>query len=72
MTNEFGIPTGPIDNEPRGFRPGDEQEAILRDTLRAAGVELGEYDERIVKWLTGWEWSTVATIASWVERARRD
>jgi hypothetical protein len=65
----FGIPAGPIESEPRGFRPDDEQEAILRDALQAAGVELGAYDDRIVRWLAGWEWSTVAVVASWINRA---
>ncbi|WP_329616468.1 hypothetical protein OG244_28480 [Streptomyces brevispora] len=66
------IPTGPIDSEPPGFRSSSEQQAILRDTLHAAGVELGAYDCSIIDWLTvspGWEWGTVATIASWVQRA---
>ncbi|MET8536930.1 hypothetical protein ABZV67_35200 [Streptomyces sp. NPDC005065] len=38
-------------------------------TLADAGVELGSHDQRIAEWLAGWEWSTVATIASWVKRA---
>jgi cell division protein YceG involved in septum cleavage len=63
------IPAGPIDTEPIGFRPSREQEAILRDLLAAAGVELGAYDERIAAWLAGWEWSTVTVIASWIQRA---
>jgi cell division protein YceG involved in septum cleavage len=63
------IPAGPIDTEPIGFRPSREQEAILRDLLAAAGVELGAYDERIATWLAGWDWSTVAVIASWIQRA---
>jgi hypothetical protein len=33
-----------------------------------AGIELGEWDERIVAWLAGWDWSTVGTIASWLWR----
>lgn len=65
----FNIPAGPIESEPVGFRPSEEQEAVLRDALLAAGVELGAYDDRIVRWLVGWEWSTVATIASWIKRA---
>lgn len=70
MTDAFGIPDGPIERPgPKGFRPDDEQEVILRDALRAAGVELGTHDEHIVKWLAGWEWSTVAAVASWVKRA---
>lgn len=75
MPDTFGIPTGPIDREPLDYpTPGvfpsaTEREGILRDTLHAAGVELGAYDKRIVDWLAGWEWSTLAVIASWVARA---
>jgi hypothetical protein len=64
-----GIPAGPIESEPLDYRPHAEQEAILRDTLAGAGVELGAYDERIVPWLAGWDWSTFAVIASWIQRA---
>ncbi|MDP5310407.1 hypothetical protein [Streptomyces poriferorum] len=66
------IPTGPIETEPPGYRTNSEQHTALLDTLHTAGVELGDYDQRIVDWLTlspGWEWATVATIASWVKRA---
>jgi len=68
MTN-YDIPTGPIDAEPLGVRSDTDQIAALVDVLTAAGVELGDYDERIVAWLAGWEWGTVATIASWIKRA---
>lgn len=68
----FGIPDGPINTPPRGFVPDDEQYAILHDTLHAAGVELGDYDQRIAAWLARWEWSTVAVIASWIKRAHAD
>ncbi|MFE6461556.1 hypothetical protein ACFVP0_29360 [Streptomyces cinereoruber] len=67
------VPTGPVETEPRGFVGAVEQHAVLLAELRAAGVEIGEYDRRIIEWLTlspGYEWSTVATIASWVKRAR--
>jgi hypothetical protein len=65
-----GIPAGPIESEPLDYRPHAEQEAILRDTLAGAGVELGAYDERIVRWFAGYaDWSTFAVIASWIQRA---
>lgn len=63
------IPVGPIDTEPVGFRPSREQEATLRSILAAAGVELGAYDERIVRWFAGWDWGMFAVIASWIQRA---
>jgi hypothetical protein len=70
------IPTGPIDREPLDYpTPGvfpaaAERERILRDAFSTAGVELGEYDERIAKWLAeSSDWSTFAVIASWVKRA---
>lgn len=65
-----GIPAGPIDTCPVGFRPSAEQEAILRGVLAAAGVELGAYDERILRWLAEFaDWGTFAVIASWIVRA---
>lgn len=71
-----GIPTGPIDREPLdypapgGYPSGDRKAEILRETFRAAGVELGAYDERIAAWLADTaDWSTFATITSWVQRA---
>lgn len=69
------IPAGRIDREPLDYpTPGvfpstAERESTLRGTLAAAGVETGTYDDRIVKWLAGWEWSTLAVVASWVQRA---
>lgn len=41
----------------------------LEDACRAAGVELGRWDERILVWLAGWEPSTVAVIAGLITRA---
>jgi len=57
---------GPVEVEPRGFVSRDEQWRVLMESL--AGLELGVWDERIVSWLAGWEWSTVSTIASWLRR----
>jgi hypothetical protein len=74
-TNQSGIPTGPIDREPRDHPTGHyptaaDQEAILRSTLQGAGVELGEYDERIVAWFAQFaDWGTFAVVTSWVQRA---
>lgn len=66
------VPSEPLTTEPTEFVPAAEQREQLLATLAAAGVELGDHDRLIVEWLTtspGWEWSTVATIASWVKRA---
>ena len=63
------IPGGPIETKPAGFCVSDEQATVLRDTLTAAGVELGAYDEQIVEWLAMWDWGTLAVIISWVARA---
>ncbi|WP_405888859.1 hypothetical protein OG762_36910 [Streptomyces sp. NBC_01136] len=65
-----GIPAGPIETEPLGYRPHGGQEAILRETLAAAGVALGAYDERIASWFADYaDWSTFAVITSWIQRA---
>ncbi|MGW2939646.1 hypothetical protein ACWDA7_50120 [Streptomyces sp. NPDC001156] len=69
MPDTRGIPAGPVETRPAGFREFDEQAAVLRDTLTADGVELGAYELRIIEWLSRWEWATVAVIASWVARA---
>lgn len=64
------LPSGPIETEPLNYRPRAEQEAILRDTLHAAGVELGAYDERIVRWFAQFaDGGTFTVIASWIARA---
>jgi hypothetical protein len=35
-------------------------------------MALGAHDRRIVKWMAGWDASTVLTVASWVTRARTE
>lgn len=63
------VPTEPVNDRPRGFIPGPGQLEQLLATLADAGLKLGTHDQRIAEWVAGWEWSTVATIASWVKRA---
>lgn len=66
-----GIPTGPIHTEPLKAIPTVSNEANRAELLRALeGVELGDFDRRIVDWLAIYEGSTVATICSWLLRAR--
>jgi hypothetical protein len=48
---------------------GDACRALLEDACRAAGVELGEFDRRIIGWLAGWEPATVAVVAGLISRA---
>lgn len=63
------VPAGPLDREPIDYRP---TEADLRAVLAAAGVTLGEYDDRIVTWLAETAgWGALSAIASWVQRANR-
>lgn len=76
QTNDTGIPTGPIDHEtldypPPGDYPDSARKAeILENVFRAAGVELGAYDQRIAAWLAETsDWSTFVVVASWVQRA---
>jgi hypothetical protein len=64
------IPVGPIETEPMGVASHEQQAAVLKRALAAAGVDdLGAYERRTANWLGGWEWSTIAIIASWLERA---
>jgi hypothetical protein len=46
-----------------------ERQAALLAVLD--GVQLGAYDERILRWLAGWEVPTVATVVSLLWRARQ-
>ena len=42
--------------------------AALREPL--AGIPLGAYDERIIRWLAGWDIPTAGVVVSLVHRAR--
>ena len=42
---------------------------LLEDTCRAAGVDLGTYDEKVLLWLADREPPTVAVIAGLIRRA---
>lgn len=44
---------------------------MLIRACRAARVETGEFDDRIIAWLAQWEDSTVVVVAGLVERAYR-
>jgi uncharacterized iron-regulated membrane protein len=46
----------------------EERRAALLAALH--GVQLGAYDERIVRWLAGWDMPVVATVVSLLWRAR--
>lgn len=72
-TAHRGVPTGPIEKEPIEFygggAPGSAQLGVaLDDALQ--GIELGNYDRRIIDWIKGWDQGTVVTIASLISRAR--
>jgi hypothetical protein len=68
MAADARVPAGPVREAPVGFVSFVEQRRILAEAL--AGVELGEWDGRIVDWLAGWDACTVLTIASWIVRSR--
>jgi len=65
------VPRVRLDTEPRGpVLPKPGNAALLRAALEAAGVrDLGPHDRLITDWLSGFETSTVLTIAAWVARA---
>ncbi|MGH3287356.1 MAG: hypothetical protein ACRDPD_22155 [Streptosporangiaceae bacterium] len=63
-----GVPAGPLESDPGGFLPQAERAATLAEVLE--GVELGAWDRRVAGWLTELDTSTLATIASWIARAR--
>ena len=62
------VPRGPIQTAPRGCLPATGRAQILAGAL--AGLELGAWDRRILRWLAGWDTSTALTIASWITRTQ--
>jgi hypothetical protein len=66
---EHSVAAEPIDSAPAGYAPPAEQFSVLQGELSAAGVEMGDYDRRVAQWVAGWDWSTVATVTSWIKRA---
>jgi hypothetical protein len=74
---------GPLDSEPKAVRaPFDVRRPLIHnpDASRAdraaaihealAGVELGDYDERMIAWLAGWDVATVGGVVSLLDRVR--
>lgn len=59
----------PVHASPSGCKPSDEQAQDLLTALH--GVELGDYDRRIVQWLGGWDAAVVETVVSLIYRARQ-
>lgn len=72
---EINIPAGPVDESPYGaIRPvGNE---LVSDANGAAliqaldGLELGYHDRSVISWLSERDSATVATVCSWILRAR--
>lgn len=57
------VPPGPLDSAPGGgFQPREVRAAAFAELL--AGVELGDYDRRMIAWLTGLDDSTCRAFAS--------
>jgi hypothetical protein len=59
------------DADPGAGKMAPQLRQFLGQTLEAASVEMGRYDDRIADWLAIWEPATVAVVAGWVIRARR-
>jgi hypothetical protein len=62
------VPGGPLESAPGGFVPQEERTVVLAGVLD--GVELGAWDRRVARWLTGLDTSTLVTVASWIARSR--
>jgi hypothetical protein len=45
---------------------------LLTETLRAAGVELGQWDREVARWLAELDFQTIAPVIGWVSRAGRE
>jgi len=55
----------------RSFVGPEPRAELLRDTLSAAGVDLGQWDRAILRWLAGLDVPTIAPVIGWVSRAGR-
>jgi hypothetical protein len=44
----------------------------LLDACKAAGIHVGAYDHKILRWLSGWEPETVAVFVGLITRANAD
>ncbi|MET8974343.1 hypothetical protein ABZX85_01865 [Streptomyces sp. NPDC004539] len=62
------VSDGPLDRAPFGHATESSQREALYAELGNAGVELGIYDHRIVEWLAGWDYPTIAAVASLLRR----
>jgi hypothetical protein len=54
------------------FLAAESRLGLLTDTLRAAGVELGQWDRAVARWLAGLDVQTIAPVIGWVSRAGRE
>ena len=45
--------------------------SLLTETLRAAWVDLGQWDQQVARWLAGLDVQTIAPVIGWVSRAGR-
>src|SRR6516165_4825453 len=44
---------------------------LLTETLRAAGFDLGHWDQQVARWLAGLDVQAIAPVIGWVSRAGR-
>ena len=63
-----GVPAGPVREMPAVYLLPAEREQVLAGAL--AGVEMGEWDRVIARWMAGWDTPTVVTVVSLIIRAR--
>jgi hypothetical protein len=63
-----GVPAGPVREMPAAYLLPAEREQMMAGVL--AGVEMGEWDRVIARWMAGWDTPVVVTVASLIARAR--
>jgi hypothetical protein len=63
-------PAGPLETSPGGpYADPSKRRIAFAGALN--GVELGEYDERVISWLAGLDDPTCRTLVSLIWRARK-
>jgi hypothetical protein len=64
-------PALPFDPDTERWRASIRADRIAAISEALAGVELGEYDRKMIEWMAGWDEPTIGTWVSLLYRTRR-
>jgi hypothetical protein len=64
-------PVPPFDPDTQRWRAAIRADRITAISEALAGVELGEYDRKMIEWMASWDEPTIGTWVSLLYRTRR-